>query len=63
MCRDGPFKVDAVLSIFFEERSAYIRVEVEIEWLELCPQRLQVLLEGRSFIQRTPESTIVSVTC
>lgn len=62
MCRDGPFQVDAFRTVLFVQSPANIRMDVVIEWLQVLPQNLQVLLKGRGFIQGPPECAIVGVT-
>lgn len=63
MSRDWPFQVDAFRAILFVQCPANVCVHVVIEWLQLLPQDLQVLLKGRGFIQGTPECSVVRVTC
>lgn len=62
MGRDGSLQVDVFASILPVERPAHIGVHIEIEGLQLLPQMLQVLFEGRGLVQGAPECPVIRVS-
>lgn len=62
MGRDGPSHIDVFAPILFVERPAHVGMHVEIEGLQLLPQMLQVLFEGRGLVQGAPECPVIRVS-
>lgn len=63
MCRNRSLQVDVLSSILFVQSPANIGMYIVIKRLQLFPQSLEVLLKSGSFIERAPESPVISMTC
>lgn len=60
---NGPLEVDQFRAVLFVESPANVGVHVEVEWLQLLPQGLQVLLKCGRLVQGAPEGSVVAVAC
>ena len=52
-----------LVAVLLVECAAHIGVHMLVEWLQLFPKELEVLLESRRLVQGTPERPVIRVTC